>query len=142
MPFSTVLGVVLGVFAVLAMPSWVGPVREAYDSIFPVLQMKGVLVDRQGSAVMIHIQGRKLRGEECRLLHVYGYAIQQDGRLSDATATRIDQPIDGRTRDAGFYDIGIWRVQPVDEDATGVKVVTQHDCVGRVVLSTIAEVTL
>jgi hypothetical protein len=142
MPWSTLAGIVIGVFVVLVTPTWVGPLRDAYDSSFPVLRMSGTVVARDDDSVTLHIRGEKLRGEECRLLSVYGYAVGPSGRLSDATATRVDQQPTARVRDAGDYDIGHWRVRPVTSDAVAVKVVAQHDCVGRVVLSTIAEANL
>jgi hypothetical protein len=104
--------------------------------------MSGEVVSREGDAIVLHIKGKKLRGEECRLLSVYGYAIDAKGRLSDATANRIDTEQTNRTREEGDYDIGHWRVRPINPDSVAVKVVTQHDCVGRVILSTIAEAKL
>ena len=142
MPWSTAFGVLIGVGAVLMTPAVIGPVRDAYDLAFPVLRMHGTLVKREPDAVIVHISGEKVRGDECRLLAVYGYALMPDGRLADASATRIDVEQVGRVRDAGHYDIGHWRVVPVSMAATRVRVVTQHDCVGRVVLSTIADVPL
>jgi hypothetical protein len=142
MPWSTLLGVCIGILAVLATPTFVGPVRDLYDANFPVLRMSGEVISREGDAVVLHIKGKKLRGEECRLLTIYGYAVDIHGRLSDATATRIDQEQTARVREEGDYDIGLWRVRPINPDSVAVKVVTQHDCVGRVVLSTIAEAAL
>jgi hypothetical protein len=142
MPWSTAAGGILGVLTVLATPNLVGPLRDAYDTAFPVVRMSGKLVQRDGDAVVLHISGNKLRGEECRLLAVYGYAVDAKGLLYDAVATRIDAPATNRMREAGSYDIGLWRVQPVVPGAVGVRVVAQHDCVGRVILSTIAEASL
>lgn len=142
MPWSTLVGACIGVAAVIAVPEWVAPLRGAYDAHFPVLRMTGEVIERDADSVVLHIKGEKLRGEECRLMDIHGYAVAQDGSLSDAVATRLDTPQTGRIREAGAYDIGLWRVRPVLPDARGVKVVAQHDCVGRIVLSTIAEVTL
>ena len=142
MPWSTAAGVVIGVGAVLMTPTVIGPLRDAYDQAFPVLRMHGTVVARESDAVTIHIKGEKLRGDECRLLSVYGYAVMPSGALADATAKRVDIQETGRVRDAGVYDIGHWRVVPVSKNAVRVKVVTQHDCVGRVVISTIADVPL
>lgn len=142
MPWATLIGVAIGVGAVLMTPTVLGPLRDLYDDLFPVLRMSGTLVERDGDAVLIHIRGEKIRGDECRLLSVYGYAVMPDGRLTDATATRVDAPQQNRVRDRDHYDIGIWRVHPVLPGAVRAKVITQHDCVGRVVLSTIADVML
>jgi hypothetical protein len=142
MPWSTLFGAVIGIIAVLVTPTIIGPLRDVYDTSFPVLSMSGEIVERTEDSVIFHIKGRKLRGEECRLLAVYGYAVDKYGRLTDATATRIDMKEVGRPRDVGLYDIGLWRIKPVYMDSVAVKVITQHDCVGRVVLSTIAEASL
>jgi hypothetical protein len=142
MPWSTLIGVCIGVGVILVTPQVIGPLRDAYDRQFPVLRMTGTVVAREPDAVVVHIRGEKIRGEECRLMDVYGYALDKDGRLHDATATRIDKPSENRVREAGVYDIGHWRVKPVPPNMTAIKVMTSHDCLGRVVLSTIAEVTL
>jgi hypothetical protein len=142
MPWSTLAGALIGIAAVIAVPEMTAPIRNAYDANFPVLQMTGTVKEREADAVILHISGRKLRGEECRLMAVYGYAVSDTGRLSDATAMRVDQQQQGRPREAGEYDIGLWRVRPVGADAVGVKVMAAHDCLGRVVLSTIAEAKL
>lgn len=142
MPWSTLMGAVIGVTAVLVTPNAVGPIRDLYDRYFPVLRMSGTVVERSGHSVVLHITGEKVRGDECRLLSVYGYAVMPSGFLADATATRLDREANSRVRDKGHYDIGLWRVVPVTDQAVGVRVVTQHDCVGRVVLSTIADVAL
>jgi hypothetical protein len=139
MPWSTAFGAIAGIVIVLTMPSVIGPLREWYDASFPVLKMSGDVISRDSDSVSLHIKGEKLRGEECRLLAVYGYAIDKEGRLSDANATRMDVAVEGRIRDKGLYDIGIWKIRPVRKDAVAVRVVTQHDCIGRIVLSTIAE---
>ena len=142
MPWSTLFGVLIGVGAVLMTPTVIGPLRDIYDKAFPVLKMNGKIVERTEHSVVLHIIGEKIRGDECRLLSVYGYAILPNGLLSDATATRIDSVATGRIRDRGAYDIGLWRIVPVNLDAVRVRVIAQHDCVGRVVLSTIADVAL
>lgn len=142
MPWSTLSGVVIGVAAVLIAPSVVGPMRDAYDGAFPVLRMTGEVVKREPGAVVIHIKGEKVRGDECRLLTVYGYTVAPSGVLIDASATRVDAVATGRVRESGHYDIGWWRVVPVSMDAKRAIVMTQHDCVGRVVLSTVADVAL
>jgi hypothetical protein len=104
--------------------------------------MVGTIHERTDGYVVLRITGEKVRGEECRLLAVYGYSIDAAGRLHDAVANRIDSPQTNRTRDRGEYDIGLWKVQPIYPNSVAVKVVAQHDCVGRVVLSTLAETAL
>jgi hypothetical protein len=142
MPWSTAIGVCIGVLAALATPAMVGPVRNLYDDLFPVTRMRGELVEREPGAVVLRITGEKLRGNECRLLAVYGYSVLPDDSLADADASRIDAPAAPRLRNAGSYNLGLWRVAPVAADATGVRVVAQYDCVGRIVLSVIADTDL
>ena len=142
MPWSTLAGVILGGSVVLMMPAFIGPLRDAYDAYFPVVRMTGALHEKTDSYVVLHITGEKVRGEECRQLAVFGYSIDAAGRLHDAVAQRIDPVQAGRVRDKGYYDIGLWKVQPIYPNSVAVKVVVQHDCVGRVVLSTLAETAL
>jgi hypothetical protein len=140
MPWSTLAGACIGILLVLGTPDIVAPVRDAYDALRPVLRMQGQLVSRDADGVLLHIHGTKLRGEECRIVAVYGYARQRGGSLTDAVATRVNGPQDKRPREQGQYDIGLWRVAPLGPDPVGAKVVAHHECVGRVILSTIAEV--
>ena len=140
MPWASLLGVFLGITIVLAIPAFVGPLRDTYDEYFPVMNMTGALESRDIDSAILRIKGQKVRGDECRLLSTYGYSIQPDGFLKDASAIRVDRPATGRVRDKGYYDIGLWRVHPVETNAVGAQVVMQHDCVGRVVLSTVADV--
>jgi hypothetical protein len=78
MPWSTFIGVLLGVTLVFVTPSVVGPLSDIYDSAYPVLRMKGTVEAREADAVVLHISGEKMRGDECRLLAVYGYAVHAD----------------------------------------------------------------
>ena len=142
MPCSTAVGVLIGGSGVVVSPSVVGPVLDAYDRVFPVMRMSGVLVEREPDAILIDMTGEKLRGKECRLLSVYGETLMPSGKWVDATATRIDREQVGKVRGAGQYDIGRWRIKPVSMDAIRAKVLMQHDCVGRVVISVVADVAI
>lgn len=142
MPVAVLVGSVIGVMAVYIAPQFVGSVTAVYDDIFPVLTMSGKLVNKGPDYVDIHIKGKKHRGEECRLMNVYGYTRRPDGLRADAVATRIDKSETRRIRDEGDWDIGIWRVQPVDSLADRAEVWTHHNCVGRDILTRIAEVRL
>src|SRR5574343_541465 len=98
MPFAILAGVILGVGAVYITPQLLGVATAAYDSVFPVLTMRGELVARDADYVDVHIRGTKHRGEECRLVSVYAYTVRADGLRADAFANRMDQPQAGRLR--------------------------------------------
>lgn len=140
MPFAILAGVIIGVSVVYVTPQLLGMATAAYDSVFPVLTMRGELVSRDADYVDVHIRGTKHRGEECRLVSVYAYTVRADGLRADAFANRMDQPQAGRLRGVGEWDIGIWRVRPVDSLASRAEVWTHHNCVGRDVLTRIADV--
>lgn len=140
MPFSILFGATLGLVGLYTAPQIMGWITSAYDEAFPVVTMRGRLVARGDDYVDIHIAGVKNRGEECRLQNVYGYTRRADGLRADAQATRQDKPETRRLRDQGAWDVGIWRVQPVDPLADTAEVWTHHNCVGRDVLTRIAEV--
>jgi len=142
MPIAASIGVIVGLLVAFFAPQLVGGALATYDANFPVLTMHGKVTNVEASAVTLHIQGEKHRGEECKLVSVYGYTVNGIGVKRDAIAERIDQPQTQKLRDQGLYDIGLWRVYPVDSDAVSVQVWTHHDCVGRPVLSKISDVTL
>jgi len=140
MPIAAALGLIIGLGAAAVGPHVVGGSLALYDEMFPVMSMTGHVVAADSESVTIHITGRKNRGEECRLVSVYGYTFNGSDPPLDAVAERIDKPAEGRIREKGFYDIGRWRVYPVGLNATRVEVWTHHECVGRPILSKIAEV--
>lgn len=143
MPWSTLMGVCIGVAAVMSLPEIAGPLRGWYDDQFPVLRMSGKIVDRRGDAVILEITGEKLRGEECRLVSVYGYTVDGAGmKDTRAIVERVDRQATGQVRDDGYYNIGLWSVRPVGPDVKRVQVYTHHDCFGRAVLSVIADVAV
>lgn len=144
MPVAALIGVLLGLIGGIAGPQIMGSMTSIYDDIFPVLSMSGRLVDYKPGEVTVHITGRKNRGEECRLIGVYGYTYTGDRMVprKDAIAQRIDLPQSGRPRSEGFYDIGIWRVWPVGDDAKTVEVWTHHECYGRPVQTKVADISI
>jgi hypothetical protein len=143
MPFAIFVGIVFGLLFSLLMPVLGGSFLSAYDGVFPVLRMSGTIVSKDGDSVVLHISGVKLRGEECRLVSVYGYTVDDKSmRYTDAIVQRVDMAQTGRVRDKGLYDIGLWSVRPVGSDTKRVQVYTHHECLGRAVLSIIADVSL
>ncbi len=111
-----------------------------YDQISPVLVMTGKIVARTADTVDIHITGEKRRA--CAYMGIQAYG--GGGGLTDPAQVleleRIDATSSGATRPPGYYDIGVWRMNA--KGSKTIRVVTQHSCDGRIVLSTIASVTL
>lgn len=140
MPIAACIGVLTGVLIPYTVPMAVGVITAAYDSAFPVLEMSGTVVRSGPDYVDLHIVGRKYRGAECRYVRVYAYTVRADGFRVDAHATRIDRDEMGTTRSGGVWDIGIWRVRPVDSLAVRAEVWVQHSCLGRDVMTRIADV--
>jgi len=144
MPFAALIGVLLGLIGGFAGPQIMGGLTNMYDEMFPVLTMKGTLIDAQHGEVTVHIVGYKNRGEECRLVSVFGYTYTGDKMTprKDAIAERVDMPMLKRPRSEGFYDIGFWKVWPVGEDVKTVEVWTHHECYGRPIQTKVADITI
>jgi hypothetical protein len=108
----------------------------------PVVQMKGdVVAGPTDSYVILHIYGSKLRGEECVYKGLQAFGERAVGPAVDLRIARVGIPEDGATKPRGTYDIGLWRVWPVDGIDT-VKVYVTHQCGERFVATKIAEVEL
>lgn len=142
LPMGIVAGASVAVLLVLWFPVLVGLMFDAFDDLYPVLTMRGRVVKVEADTVYVHIKGTKNRGTECKLARIYGYWIEADGTRHLATATRIDIPAVGATHLAGKHDIGVWAIRPVQPDAVSVRVLTEHNCVGRFMKTKIADVTL
>lgn len=143
MPYTAVVGVLIGALVALSMPWVFGVAGDIMDDTWPVLTMHGTLVDHGADYVTVHIEGTKHRGDECRLRAVYGMSVDLDGVRRAAVASRMDgTPPIGMTLDSGRYDIGVWVVRPVHWDAVSVEVYTEHVCAGRPMRSKIADVDL
>ena len=110
-----------------------------YDSTFPVLTMRGELVSRTATEIQVRMVGTKDR--ECTYVNIQAYVDTGDGALKDVFIARADRPQTSKTRPAGVYDIGTWRIWPT-EGAKTVTVFVQHSCDGRLVLSKVAEIVL
>jgi len=144
MPVAAAVGVLLGLVGGFAGPQLLGSAVNFYDDMFPVLTMEGTLIDAKKGEITVHIVGRKNRGEECRLVAVYGYTYTGDKTVprKDAVAHRIDMDETRRSRTEGYYDIGFWRVWPVGDDAKSVEVWTHHECYGRPIQTKVADVNI
>jgi hypothetical protein len=115
------------------------PLMPLYDYVRPVVSMQGEIVERTADSVTLHMWGSKNRA--CKYIGIQGFSQVGNGPKRDTIITRLDMPSEGKTKPAGVFDIGHWRLQPVT-GADHVSVYVQHDCDGRVVLTKITEVTL
>ena len=114
------------------------PLLPLYDAYHPVVQMRGDLVLRDGDAVVVHVWGTKHR--DCAYVGIRAYG-SKNGVLVDANIARVGLPMTGTTRPMGTFDIGQWRVWPVDK-ADLVVIFVQHICDGRAISTRIAEIDI
>ena len=135
-PWAAGIGVFIGVL--IAPGGGVDWAYSLYDELRPVVRMSGRIVERSGESILLSITGEKLRA--CEYLAMRAYA-ERDGRLLDVNAARVDRPEDRHTKPRGVFDLGQWRVWPVD-GASAVLVYSTHSCDGRLVVSKLAEVRL
>jgi hypothetical protein len=144
MPIATSFGMIIGISAVLVSPNVLGPVIAAWDNAFPVIEpVEAEVLDRHGDEVFINIIAKKNKGEECTLIRIYGYGIDPAGVFSLATVRRPDgSPFMGIIHGKGTHDFGIWRIKPTDADTARVQVYVEHNCLGRVIKSKMADVRL
>lgn len=126
------------VFVGLAQP--LAPMaRGWWNATAPVVNMKGVLVEKTPDYVLIHITGEKLRA--CKFVNISAFT-EADGNLIDSFITRMGYTkIDGATKPIGKHDLGLWRVYPINGSKKAL-VYVQHDCAGEVVMTKIAEVSI
>ena len=101
------------------------------------------VLEREADAVVLNIVAKKMKGEECRLIRVYAYGIDGTGTHSLATVRRVDgSPNQGITHAAGTHDFGAWRIKPTSPETVRVQVYVEHNCLGRVIKSKLAEAAL
>jgi hypothetical protein len=148
MPWNSLIGMMVGAtlmtWLIFWAPSWVAPLTDAWDASHPVLTpVSSVVIEREADAVLVRIVGRKHMGDECRIVRVYASAVGADGLPALATVLRPDGSEHAAvTHDAGVRDFGVWRIKPVLPGARSVTVLVEHNCLGRVRRSKLAEVTL
>lgn len=109
-----------------------------YDKIYPVVTMVGKIKGRNEDSVDVQMGGTKHRS--CKFLRLQGFT-RLDGVLRDSNITRIDAKSEGITKPLGTFDIGVWRVWPIN-GGTDVVVYVNHDCDGRIVVTKIADAQL
>lgn len=144
MPFATLFGAFLGVAVVLFAPWFVGPITAAWDAAFPVIEpVDSYIVERRGDELLLNITARKRKGEECTLVRLYGYSVDRMGTYQLATVRRPDgSPHMGIVHDKGLHDFGVWKIKPFDANDAKVIVYVEHNCLGRIIKSKLAEADL
>lgn len=121
--------------------AWADARQAAQQQARPVVSMHGTLVQRDDVSVWVHIAGTKLRA--CGYLGLTAYSIDGQGVRRDANIERADGvQVRGASKDPGAYDLGVWRIWPVQDSAVRALVSVEHDCMGVIVRSVIAEVVL
>ena len=121
--------------------AWAEAREVAVQQARPVVIMHGRLIQRDAYSVWLHIAGAKIRA--CRYMGLTAYSMDAQGVRRDANIERADGiEVRGATKEPGDYDLGVWRVRPVGDEATRALVSVEHDCAGVIVRSVIAEVAL
>lgn len=134
-PWAALAGVLMGV--AIAESSVINTAWQAYDQRNPVVRMSAYDIQRGQDNVLLRMRGRKIR--DCVYITIRAYSVR-NGVLHEANIERVDLPQDGSTKPPGKdYDLGLWRVHPVDQ-FDGVEVYVKHSCNGRLVTTRIAEV--
>jgi hypothetical protein len=108
------------------------------DSVFPVVVMDPVVVQKTQSEVLVQLSGKKQR--DCKYEGISAYN-QVGQHLRDLNIERVDKPAVGITRPKGSFDFGTWRIWPTDKTKL-IAVYVQYDCSGRDVHVRAAEVAL
>ena len=132
-------------FAILAFlmgalisPTWPFAKNAAmrlYDNTFPVVTMSGKVTNRMDDFVDVNVGGEKHR--PCKFVSLQAFT-RLNGVLRDSNLKRVDMPAAGDTKPLGSFNIGVWRVWPVNGGNEVVMYVT-HDCDGRFVVTKIAD---
>ena len=135
--FAPLLGVMLGSYL---------STFNAYNKVAfwlrPVAVMHGdVVAGPTDNYIIVHMYGRKLRGEECVYKGTQAFGERAVGPTVDLRIARVDIPETGNTKPSGDYDIGNWRIWPVD-GVNIVRVYVTHECNGRFWATKITEVNI
>lgn len=134
--FSIALGYLLSTSAI-----GTGALLGIYDSLWPVVTMQGTLIEKGDGFAVVHISGTKHR--KCQFLQIDSYATNQEGMIRDANETALgDVPYDGGSKPPGSFDLGQWRIFPIDKRAVSLQMYVEHSCDGRMVITKIVEVPL
>lgn len=147
MRYTILFGMIVGLFVspmlgdIVTSKAW-----EWYDRAYPVVDFKGELVAREAAAVIVKIEGRKLR--DCIYVDksLQSYRIDVNDVLADAFEQKLD-PVtlaDSKTVSAsspvGYVSLGTWRVWPVLDKTRNIVMYVKHLCGTHQVVSKIADV--
>lgn len=142
--WASLLGLVFGAFFMPTMiDRWQSRERAAHEAMqrgAPVVTMQGQVVGRGDAEVMVRIIGVKHR--ECRYLGLQAYSVSAAGVFADANIKRADLDERGDTKPPGTFDLGVWRIWPLQAGASRALVYVNHDCAGVHVRTVIADVAL
>lgn len=136
--WSILFGLAIGLVLSLSAFS-TDSLLKGYDELYPVVDMRGELVESSPDSVFIRVTGKKNRA--CEYVALQAYYRSADGTMRDAYRERIGVGETRSTKPVGYFDIGVWRVWP-RRDAVAVLMYTTHECSGRVVVTKVAEVML
>jgi len=132
MRWTILLSIGLGILLSFVTP-W-----SFIDSVFPVVVMDHVIVQKGPAEVLVQLSGKKQR--DCKYEGISAYN-QVGNILRDLNMERVDKPAAGATRPTGSFDFGTWRIWPTDKTKL-IAVYVQYDCSGRDVHVRAAEVAL
>lgn len=122
----------------LISPTWTiatNIVTRIYDSAFPVVTMSGKVTNRMDNFVDVQVGGEKHR--PCKYVSLQAFT-RLNGVLRDSNIKRVDIPSAGDTKPLGIFNIGVWRVWPID-GGHDVVLYVSHDCDGRIVVTKITD---
>jgi len=139
MPFTILIGIVVGTLLAPVVILTANEVHGVYDRAYPIVEMQGKLISLANDEAVIALSGRKLR--ECSYVRIQAYSLSENGDLNDAFITRTDMPEDGESKPKGSFLFGSWRVWPLP-NSHGIVVYANHLCGSRVVLTKIADIPL
>lgn len=137
-PSAVLIGALTGLALVLWWPLVLDLSERVTDSAYPVILSQSRLISKTDTEAVVGVMITKQR--DCDFRTLQGYSRMRGGVLHSAHTERVDFPVMGVSRPAGAtYDAGQWKVWPV-AGAEGVVLYVQHDCGGRIVSSTFADV--
>lgn len=144
MPVSTVLGVAIGIVAAYSLPQYMTFFTDIYDRLFPVVVTRSRVVSQVPGALTLRIVGEKMRGEECHVTRVFGYATDSDGQrhLVVIAKPKAAPPSSFTPRSRGLHDFGEWEVSGIPPQAVEVQVYVEHSCDGRLIVSRFGDAVL
>ena len=133
MPYTVAIGMLLGI----VLSYYVQPYAW-YDMLFPVVEMKATISNRDENSVTFSLEGNKKR--LCTPKKVDAF-VRIGQLLSDVNIRRIDLIDTLSTKPLGWNNYGEWKVWPV-HTSQKIEIYVLYDCGHRNVLAKLVEVTL